>query len=179
MEENVSPWKANLQNGLILGLVGIVYKLVTYFFDLYLNPTVQLLLLLILGIFLFFLIKTYRDNFLHGYITYGQSLGAGVVIYLYYSVFIAIFTYILIKFIDPGLINKQLALAEEMMSKRYTQEQIDAGMAMQRKLTAPEFQALFSIVRTMFSGTIIALIVSIFTRKEGNPLVDAPTNSTL
>ena len=39
MEEKVNPWKANLTNGLILGLVGIVYSLVMYFLDLSLNKT--------------------------------------------------------------------------------------------------------------------------------------------
>ena len=34
MEQNVNVWKANLTNGLILGLIGIVYSLVMYFLDL-------------------------------------------------------------------------------------------------------------------------------------------------
>ena len=37
MEEKVSVWKANLNSGLIMGLVGIVYTLVIYFLDLTLN----------------------------------------------------------------------------------------------------------------------------------------------
>ena len=38
MEEKVSVWKANLNNGVILGLIGIVYTLVVYFLDLTFKP---------------------------------------------------------------------------------------------------------------------------------------------
>ena len=177
MEDKVSVWKANLTNGLILGLVGVMYTLVLYFLDLTFNKPLEYLHFVVLIVALFFLIKSYRDNFLHGYITYGHSLGAGVIIFLYYSIISAIFTYILYKFIDTGLVAKQLAFAEEaMVSKNVPQAAIDSVMTVQRKVMIPEFMAPFSIIANMFIGTIMALLVSIFTRKEGNPLVDVPNN---
>lgn len=180
MEEKVSVWKANLQNGLILGLIGVVYSLLIYFLDLTFNKAQGLVFLVILAVVLFFLIRSYRNSFLHGYITYGQSLGTGVIIFLYYSIISAIFAYILYKFIDPGLTAKQLAFVEEAMVKRgVPQAAIDTAMSIQRKVLVPEFIAPFSILGNMIYGTVISLLVSIFTRKEGNPLVDAPTSSTL
>jgi hypothetical protein len=177
MEEKVNVWKANLQNGLILGLTGVVYSLLMYFLDMTFNRSIGWAFFVLLAVVLFFLIKSYRDSYLHGYITYGHSLGAGVIIFLYYSIISAIFIYILYKFIDSGLVSKQLAMAEEMMVKRNTPQQaMDAALAMQKKMMVPEFIAPMSIITNMFFGTIIALVVSIFTRKEGNPLVDAPTN---
>jgi len=180
MEEKVSVWKANFQNGLILGLIGIVYTLLVYFLDLTFNRAQGPVFLIIQAVVLFILIKGYRNSYLHGYITYGQSLGAGVIIFLYYSIISAVFAYILYKFIDPGLTAKQLAFVEEALVKRGTpQTAIDAAMSIQRKILVPEFVAPFSILGNMIYGTIMSLIVSIFTRKEGNPLVDAPTSSTL
>ncbi|MFN8209833.1 MAG: DUF4199 domain-containing protein [Bacteroidales bacterium] len=177
MDEKVSVWKANLTNGLILGLTGVVYTLLMYFMDQTFNKGIGYAFMLVLAFVLYFLIKSYRDSYLHGYITYGHSLGAGVVIFLYYSVITAIFTYILYKFIDTGLVNKQLELVEETLVKRNVPQQaIDSGMALQRKIMVPEFIAPMSIIGNMFFGTIVSLIVSIFTRKEGNPLVDAPSN---
>jgi hypothetical protein len=177
MEEKVSVWKANMTNGVILGLLGIVFTLVMYFFDLTFNKVPGYIFLLALIFILFYMIKSYRNSFLHGYITYGQSLGAGVVIFLYYSIITALFTYILYKFIDTGLTAKLLAFAEEAMVKKgVPQQAIDAGMAIQKKMMIPEIMAPLSILGTMLQGTIISLIVSIFTRKEGNPLVDAPLN---
>lgn len=177
MEEKVNPWKSNLTNGLILGLVGVVYSLVMYFLDLFLNKTQGYVFLLVMIFLLFYLLKSYRDNYLHGQITYGQSVGAGVIIILYYAIIIAIFSYILYAIIDPGLVAKQLAAAEEQMVKRGTpQEAIDAGMAFTAKIMKPGIMAITSIFTTMIFGTIISLIVSIFVKKEGNPLLDTPVN---
>ena len=106
MEEKVNIWKANLTNGLILALAGIAFSLVLYFLDLTLNKTVGYINVPIQLILLYFLLKSYRDNYMHGQITYGQSVGAGVVIFVYVAIIMAIYTYLLYTVIDPGLIRK-------------------------------------------------------------------------
>jgi hypothetical protein len=175
MEQNVNVWKANLTNGLILGLIGVVYTLVMYFLDLTFNKVQGYVFLLILIVTLFYLVKSYRDNYLHGYITYGQAVGAGVIIFLYYSIIMAVFIYILYAVIDPGLAGKQLAFSEEVVAKRgMPQEAMDAYMKIQKKFVKPEIIAPAGIISNMISGTIMSLIASIFVRKEGNPLIDAP-----
>jgi hypothetical protein len=174
MEEKVSVWKANLTNGVILGLIGIVYTLVVYFFDLTLNKVQGYVFLVILIVALYILIKSYRDNFLHGQMTYGQAVGSGMVIFLYYSIITAIFTYILFAFIDPGLIDKQIAYAEEIMQKRgLPQEAMDAAMKIQQKMIKPGIIAPMSLLSNMLYGLIMSLIIGIFVKNEGNPLVDA------
>jgi len=177
MEQKVNVWKANLTNGLILGFTGVVYSLVIYFLDLTFNQIQSFIFLAVQIGLLYFLLKTYRDNFMHGQITYGQSVGAGVIIFLYSAIIGAIFMYFLYTVIDSGLTEKQLAFLEEkMLQKGAPQEAVDAGMAIQRKILKPEIMAPFSILGSLFSGTIISLIVSIFIKKEGNPLIDAPEN---
>ncbi|HAM10403.1 MAG: hypothetical protein A2X04_10540 [Bacteroidetes bacterium GWF2_41_9] len=177
MEEKVNVWKANLTNGLILGLTGVVYSLVMYFLDLTFNQVQGYVFMVLQIALLYFLLKSYRDNFMHGQITYGQSVGAGVIIFLYSAIIGAIFTYILYTVIDSGLTDKQLAFLEEkMLEKGAPQEAVDVGMAIQRKIMKPEILAPFSILGSMFWGTILSLIVSIFIKKEGNPLVDTPAN---
>lgn len=175
MEQKSNVWKANLTNGLILAMIGIVYTLVMYFLDLTINKTQGYVFLLILVVSLFFLVKSYRDNYLHGYITYGQAVGAGVVIFLYYAILTAVFTYILYAIIDPGLIDKQLAAAEELMAKKgLPQEAMDAGLNIQKKMMKPEIMAPISIFGNMLYGVIMSLIIAIFVKKEGNPLIDSP-----
>lgn len=178
MEENVNPWKANLTNGFILGLVGVVYTLILWFLDLTFNKAMGYIFPLIAIFLLFFFIKSYRDNYLHGKITYGQSVGAGVIIYLYYSIIAAVFTYILYTVIDPGLTSKMLAFVEEQMRRtgRLPENAIDSAMAMQKKFYKPEIMAPFSILGSMLFGTVLSLIISIFTKREGNPLLDTPEN---
>jgi hypothetical protein len=177
MEETANPWKSNLTNGLILALVGIIYSLVMYFLDLSLNKTQGYVFILIQVVLLYLLIKSYRDNVKHGLITYGEAVGAGVIICLYYAIAMAVFTYILFALIDPGLIDKQLALTEEAMIKKGTpQAAIDAGMNFSKKIMKPGIMAPVSIFTTMIWGTILSLVVAIFVRKEGNPLLDQPEN---
>ena len=178
MESKANPWKANLTNGLILALIGVVYTLVMYFLDLSLNKVQGYIFMLIQVAMLYFLLKSYRDNFMHGQITYGQSVGAGVIICLYYGILISIFTYILYTVIDPGLVAKQLALAEEGMRAKgnLTEAQIEAGMKFTGKIMKPGVMAISGIFLGMIWGTVLSLIVSIFIKKEGNPLIDTPSN---
>lgn len=177
MEQNVNPWKSNLTNGLILGLIGIVYSLLLYFLDMSTNKSLGRVFFIIQIVVLFFLVKSYRDNYMHGMITYGQALGAGVIICLYYAIIMAVFTYILYGLIDPSLINKLLAISEEAgLKKGYSQEQIDMGMKFSKKIMTPPVMAIIGIIVNMFFGVIFSLIVGIFVRKEGNPLIDQPAN---
>lgn len=178
MEKKISVWKATLTHGLILGLIGIVYTLLMYFFDLTFNKTQGYVFLLILIVSLFYLVRSYRENYLHGHITYSQSVGAGVVIFLYYSLIAAIFTYLLYKIIDPGLTAKQLIITEEQILKKgLPQEAVDTAMNFQKKFLKPEIVAPFSVLGNMLTGTVISLLVAIFVRKEGNPLIDTPENN--
>ena len=177
MEEKVNAWKANLTNGLILGLVGIVYTIFIYYLDLTFNKVQWPVFLVIQLAILFFLLKSYRDNFLHGQITFGQSVGAGVIICFYYAIIMAAFTYILYTVIDSGLAGKQLAfMEEEFVKKGLPEAATDTAMKIQAKILKPAIIAALSIFGNMISGVIISLIVSIFVRKEGNPLIDAPEN---
>ena len=173
MEQKSNVWKANLTNGLIMGLIGVVFSLLMYFLDLTTNKWVGYTLYVIEIIVLYFLLKSYRDNYMHGMITYGQAVGAGVVIFVYCAIIMAVFTYILYAIIDPGLIDKLLAMSEEASMKRgLTQEQIDLGMKFTRKIMTAPVLTIFSIFGIMFVGTILSLIDAAFVRKEGNPLVD-------
>jgi Protein of unknown function (DUF4199) len=173
-QEKVNVWKANLASGLILGLIGIVYTLVMYFLDLTFNQVQGYIFLLVLIVSLFYLIKSYRDNYLHGIMTYGQAVGSGVVIFLYYSLMIAVFMYILYKIIDPDLISRQLAIAEEMIEKRPMPEEAkNTALNFQKKFIQPGIISASSIFSNMLTGVIMSLIVAIFVKKEGNPLIDA------
>jgi hypothetical protein len=175
MEQKPSIWKANLTSGLIIGLVGIVYTLVMWFMDLTFNRVQGYIYFVVLIFLLYYFVKSYRDNYLGGYITYGQAVAAGVIICLFSSIIGAVFSYILYTVIDPGLAAKQLAFTEELYAKRgMPQEAMDAALNMAKKFQKPAITAISAVVGGVFFGTIISLIVAIFVKKEGNPLIDAP-----
>ncbi len=66
-------------------------------------------------------------------------------------------------------------MTEEMLAKRgMPQEAMDAAISMSKKMQKPIITTLSGIFVGVFFGTIISLIVAIFVKKEGNPLIDTP-----
>lgn len=173
MENKVSVWKATLNTGVILGLLGIVWTLFLWFIDQSMNQLLGLVFFAVLIVGLILGIKNYREKYRNGFITYGQSLGAGVIMMLYYSIITAIFTYIMYSFIDSGMPEKLLAVTEQKLVDRGLAEgMIEQSMKMQSKIMVPWVLSLSGLLGGLLNGTIICLIISIFTRKEGNPLID-------
>jgi hypothetical protein len=174
MQRNISIWKANLNNGLVMGLIAIAYTLVIYFLNLIFNDYQGYIFYVIQVGVLFILIKSYRENYKHGFITYGHAVASGVVISIYSAVIYAVLVYILYAFIDTDLVNKQLAFIEETLIKRgLPQSFIDSGLEIQKKFLQPGIYALTRLFSNFFGGTIITLMVSIFIRKENIPLIDS------
>jgi hypothetical protein len=59
------------------------------------------------------------------------------------------------------------------MKRGMPQASVDAAMAIQRKLLTPGIISLMGIFGGLLWGTIISLLVSIFIKKESNPLINA------
>ncbi len=173
MEKKRSVWKDTLNYGIIYALITIVFSVLTYMFDLTFKTWIILPSLLLSIIVLYFLLRSYRDHYNGGYISYGKSLGAGVVISVYAAVITAIYIYVLYAFIDPGLIDKSLAVAEaRLLEKGLPEAAIEQGLAVQAKMMKPWFTSLMGIINGIFYGFILSLIVSLFIMKKGNPLLD-------
>ena len=157
----------------LLGFIAAIYTLVIYFFDLIFSAYQGYVFYLIQSVFLFILIKAYRENYRQGVITYGQAVTTGVIISLYTAIIYSSFIYILYAFIDTGLVNKQLAFVEETFIKAgVPQKFIDTGLEMQKKFLQPAIYAPTRLVSNFFGGTILTLIIAIFIKKENNPLVE-------
>lgn len=177
MESDFSIWKANLNNGLILGFVAGIYILIVYFFDLIFNAYQGYVFYIIQAVLLFVLIKAYRDNVKQGVISYGQAVASGIIISLYTAIIYASFIYVLYAFIDPGLINKQLAFVEGTFIKAgVPQKFIESGLEMQKKFLQPAIYAPTKLVTNFFGGLILTLIISIFIKKETNPIAERMDN---
>jgi hypothetical protein len=81
--------------------------------------------------------------------------------------------FVLYGFIDPGLVDKQILEAEEkMIAKGIPEGSIETALQMQAKFMKPWFMAVSSIFSAAFFGLILSLLVSLFIKKEGNPLLD-------
>ena len=173
MEQKRSIWKETLNYGIIMGLINVGVAVLAYMFDLTFKTWIIWPSLLISIAVLFLLLRSYRDHYNSGYISFGKSVGAGVIISIYSAVISAIFIYVLYAFIDPGLVEKTLAVTEaKMIAKGVPEMAIDKAMEIQAKMMKPWFTSLMGIVNGIFSGVILSLIVSLAIMKKGNPLLD-------
>lgn len=172
MEEKSTFWKTAMVYGLYLALVLTLFSVITYVAGLILNPKIGYvsIALVIIGVVIAQI--NYRNRELNGAITYGQALGFGVAIMLFAGIVTALYTLVLYTFIDPGLIDQMKAAQEDaLLLKGLTPDQIDAAMAMASKMMSPVWMSIMALVGSVFSGTIVSLITSIFVKKQ--PDLDA------
>jgi hypothetical protein len=161
--------KQTMTYGLITGIALIIYTLILYMADMLLDQNTILglinYMILIAGIYIG--TKSYRDQNLNGFISYGKSLGTGVLISVFAGIVMGVFTYLLYEVIDPQLLEKSMRLVQEEMLKRGVPEsQVETLTEAQRAMRSPIVLMFGSILTYGFMGFIFSLITSIFTKKE-------------
>lgn len=101
------------------------------------------------------------------YFPYKKSLGLGIATSFFASLILALFTFILYKYIDPELINQIIINTEEkLMAAGINDDMIEMQIEMQHKIIKPSLIAIGTIFNISITGLIIALITSIFTQKN-------------
>jgi len=173
--QNVSPWKGNLNWGLILGFILIIYTAILYFMDQIGNQKLGWISFGIMIVVTFLGIKAYRDTFLGGFMSYGQALGSGVLINFYASIVGGIFTILLYGVIDPDLTQKLIVASQDkLVDQGMAEAQIEQAMSITRIFIKPVVMGVMGVFVSTFFGLLVSLIVGIFLKKEGNPFVPAP-----
>ncbi len=157
--------------GALSALCSIAVFLLCYFVGMSIESKVpQLLGYVILIIFIIFGIKSYRDNDLGGYISYGKSLGTGVLISICGGLISGIFSIVFFKYIAPDMIQKIIESAQQKMAdKGMSEEQVQMAISYTEKFMSPMWLFIWSIVGAALAGLIFSLLISIFMKKEQNP----------
>jgi hypothetical protein len=171
MENTTKPQllKATLNWGLILGAASIAFTVILYIAGLITNKPASYVGILISIIVLYFGIKAYRDQYLGGVMSYGQALGAGVLISLFGTIISIFFTLILFVVIDPGLIDMALQdSADQMMQRGMDDSQIEQGLSIAKKMFVP-MMVIFGTLSGVFFGFLISLVHGAILKKDVNP----------
>jgi hypothetical protein len=170
--EKRSQVKVAMNYGAMYGLSAAVVYFIFYFAGAdFQAKAPQYISYILLIVFLVMGTKSYRDQDLAGYITYGRSLGTGVLIGIFGGIITGFSTVLMLTVIDPTLVEKIITKAQEQMVEKgtMTDDQIEIAMKWTRKMMSPVFLFLFSIVGAAFLSFVFSLITSIFTRKEQTP----------
>lgn len=98
---------------------------------------------------------------------YSKALGLGVATMFFASLILAIFTFVLYKIIDPGLIDQMFSTMEEKyLSSGLSEDMIEKQIEMQRKIMTPAILSLSQVFSGVLMGLVISLITSIFLKKK-------------
>ena len=168
MEDKVTVSQIGMRYGLILGLVLVVFSLILQMTGLAANNWISSIsyIFIIAGIVMAH--KAFKDGG-DGYMTMGQGLGIGTLLSLIAGVLSSVVVFIYIKFIDDSMIQLIQEKQIEALEKQGMDDaQIEQAMKMAGAFTGPVAILIFGIIGTVVVGFILALIISLFTKKT-NP----------
>lgn len=165
--EEKKPYSVALKWGIIGGIVLAIYSVIAFMANLREMGWIGTLISLALMVtFIVLAVKEHRDKELGGMITFGRAFGTSMLTILYMALIGAVFTFIYVQFIDPGIVDEILRNARDGMVERgSTDEEIEMGMKYVKMFTSAPMMALWGLVGNMFFGLIIGLITSAIMRR--------------
>lgn len=174
MENQQYPvWKHSLMYGIYLGVVLIILSLVFYILDLHAeNWTGYVSYVFILGGVILASV-TYRDKYLNGFITYGQSFSTGFLTGLFAAIIGAIFTYFFMLYLGDEFVELMLEKAEETIiegNPDIGDAELDLALSWTEKIMNPTWISVMALLSSTFFSMVFALIASIFIKKENNSI---------
>ena len=155
------------RHGFFLGFALVVMQTIFYLADIKTDSALGYLSYIILFGGLFLSVRNYRDELNNGFISYGRSVGYGVVVSLMAGIISSAFVFILYQYIDVTFVDRMLIEAETQLEEQnLSPEQLEMAMEINQKMFTPLVIALMSILGYVFMGTIFSLVVAVFLKKE-------------
>lgn len=154
-----------MRYGLLTGLVSIIYMFVLFVSDLAANTAAQWggLVVPIVGIYLAHQAYKAQNG---GFMSYGQGLGLGVMLSAVSGLLTGVFNYVYRTIIDPEMAVRMMEAVRVKMEEagNMTDEQIDGALQMSEKFSSGPIGIVLGVLVTVFTGFILALIISAFTK---------------
>jgi len=170
MENKPSLFQHTMTWGAITGIILIVFSLVLYLVHQSANQALGYLsyVLLIAGIIIGSI--AYRDKVLGGFISYKDAFVTGLLITIFAGILSSFFSFILIRYIDPSVVEQSIAKAEEkMISRGMAEDDIELAMEKTKEFIGSPLMVLVGLLSFAFIGTIISLITAAIVKKEKGP----------
>ncbi|MBE0648760.1 MAG: DUF4199 domain-containing protein [Bacteroidales bacterium] len=174
MEENQKSVTMNgITWGVIAAVLVILYGLILYLLDQSLNTSISWIgYLFFIGIMIWGTI-TYRKTLPGGFMSYGKAFSTSFMIVLFATIIAGIYSYLFFSFIAPDLIQDIIEVSRQQNLERnpdITDEQLEQAMQMTAFFFTPIGMAIAGFFSQLIIGTVVALITSIFLKKEDKTL---------
>ena len=166
----LSTKKFAINNGLLLGLAGVVLGVIIYVLNMHLEQSwvssvVGTIITIIILVYAF---KQYKSAN-NGFMSIGQGLKLGMGIIVISTIISVIFNYVLMNIIEPDMLAQMQELQMEKMIETnpdMTQSQIDAAKEMSAKFSSPAIVAAVQLAIGLIFGFIITLITALIMKKN-------------
>ena len=172
MEAKRTQTKVAIHYGALYGLAAIAVSLLFYFFKTDIQSKLpQYSAWVVQIVFIAMGIKSFRDEDLGGYISYGKSVGTGILISIFGGIIAAIFSIVFFVYIAPEMKQMILDAAQQKMGEQggMTDEQMEIAMEWTAKMMSPGWLFFLSILGSVVMGLIFSLIISVFMKRDANP----------
>jgi len=155
------------RHGFFIGFVLVVMQTIFYLADIKHDSALGYLSYIILFGGLFLSVRQYRDELNSGFISYGRSVGYGVVVSLMAGIISSAFIFILYEYIDTSFLPRMLLETEiKLEDQNLPPDQMEMAMKINQKMFTPFAVSMVSILEYVFMGKLFSLVVAVFLKKE-------------
>lgn len=164
----LTPGKFALNYGLILGIIGVVISIFTYFTGMMERGEQWpfYIYYVIFAVFIFLSISKFKKHNA-GLLTFGEALKVGLATAIISALVTGLFGLVLHYVVDPELMNRAMETAREKLyeNPRMTEEMIDQSIAMMEKFSNPLIGTAIGIGGSAIFGLIYSLIGGLVMKK--------------
>lgn len=168
-EKSPSAGQSALFYGLLLGVAMIVVHLILYLANIQKETSgiVVSFIVMIAGVVLASL--DYRNKKLKGFISYGKAVKIGFLTMLFAAFIVAPYTFVYHGYINTNdILEAKIEATQDIYNMGMESEQEEQWIKIQEFVHTPLVYAGGALLTYPFFGIIIALITSIFIKKEEN-----------
>ena len=164
----INATKVATKWALISAVTGIIITYAFEFLDVDQNSSVKYLSYIPFIAFLFLAQKEFRDE-LGGYISFGDAYSTGFRYSLFTGLIVALFTYIYLTWLSPGMMDKIVDAAQAGLEEKDTPtDQAEKALQMTREW-GPLFGAFGVAIGYAIFGAIVSLIGAAIFKKVKSP----------
>lgn len=170
-----NKFKTILILGAVISLPMILMSVMAYVFDMSESKSFGWISTAVFIVTIVFVQRYYRINFYEGFVSYGKLLGGTILMLVFASIIMFIYTFMFYQFIAPEQIAQMLEMAKiNMYEQELSSSQISKSIDfMTNYVFTPIALSITSLFMTFIQGLLISLITSIFIKKNADGFTEA------
>lgn len=154
-----------IKYGILSAVISIVYTLLLYVTNLFLNSSLGLLSTVITVVLLVMACREYKGNN-EGFMTLGEGFKLNMLIIVISTIPSVLFNYVYTKYIDSTIFDTMKDFQRtQLETQGMSDEQIEQATSMMSSFMTPEFILMSGLGGGLVIGAIIAIIVAVAMKK--------------